>query len=116
MPLICNHHLFSRGRRNHLDFKTVSKNIRVSQTRKVRSLRASRPPPIALVGAPAPYVDPTLLAKLVRATIKGITSVSAPIATTPTDNVVVLVWIIKSLREMGCEPFLREQDTEIVGR
>jgi hypothetical protein len=51
-----------------------------------------------------------------RATIKGITSVSAPIVTTPTNNVIALVWIVKSMREMGCKPFLKEQDIEIVGR
>ena len=74
------------------------------------------PPPVALVEAPTPYVDPTLLTKLMRATIKGITSVSAPIVTTPTNNVIALVWIVKSMREMGCKPFLKEQDIEIVGR
>jgi len=28
------------------------------------------------------------------------------VVTTPTDSVVVLVQIMKSMREMGCEPFI----------
>ena len=37
-------------------------------------------------------------------------------ATKGVDNVVTLVWIVKSMRELGCERFLGEPDAEIVGR
>lgn len=74
------------------------------------------PPLVAPIGAPSLYVDPALAAQLVRATTKGITSVSAPITTTHIDDVVALVWIVKSMREMSCETFLRKQDMEIARR
>jgi len=41
---------------------------------------------------------------------------AAPVPTTKADNVVTLVWIVKSMRELGCEPFLGEPDAEIAGR
>ena len=41
---------------------------------------------------------------------------AAPAATTKADNVVTLVRIVKSMRELGCEHFLGELDAEIVGR
>jgi hypothetical protein len=41
---------------------------------------------------------------------------AAPMTSTTTDNVVLLVRLVKSMREMGCEPYMREQDAEIAGR
>jgi len=32
------------------------------------------------------------------------------------DNVVLLVRLVKSMREMGCEPYMGEHDAEIAGR
>jgi len=29
---------------------------------------------------------------------------------------VLLVWLVKSIRELGCKPYMREQDAEIAGR
>ena len=37
-------------------------------------------------------------------------------ATIKADSVVTLVRIVKSMRELGCKPFLGEPDAEIVGR
>jgi hypothetical protein len=41
---------------------------------------------------------------------------TTPMVTTPMDSVVTLVQIVKSMREMGCKPFIRDQDTKIIGR
>jgi len=41
---------------------------------------------------------------------------TTPMVTTPMDSVVALVQIVKSIREIGCKPFIRDQDTKIVGR
>ena len=35
---------------------------------------------------------------------------------TTTNSVVLLVRLVKSMREMGCEPYMGEQDSEIAGR
>jgi hypothetical protein len=40
---------------------------------------------------------------------------TAPMNVATMDIVVLLVRLIKSMREMGCEPYIREQDPEIVG-
>jgi len=40
---------------------------------------------------------------------------TAPMNVATMDIVVLLVQLIKSMREMGCEPYIREQDPEIVG-
>jgi len=41
---------------------------------------------------------------------------AAPMTSMTTDNVVPLVRLIKNMREMGCEPYMGEQDAEIAGR
>ena len=41
---------------------------------------------------------------------------AAPEITLTTNNVVLLVWLVKSKREIGCEPYIGKQDIEIVGR
>jgi hypothetical protein len=32
------------------------------------------------------------------------------------DDVVLLVWLVKSMQEMGCQPYFGEHDVEIAGR
>jgi hypothetical protein len=83
---------------------------------------------LAPAAVPTPHVDPLFIAQIVRAVIEAMPGAltltipiapvvqAAPTATTKADNVVTLVRIIKSMRELGCEPFLGEPDTEIVGR
>lgn len=41
---------------------------------------------------------------------------TTPIIMTFTNNVVTLVQIVQSMRELGCEPYLKELDVEIAGR
>jgi len=40
---------------------------------------------------------------------------TAPMNVATMDIVVLLVQLIKSMREMCCKPYIREQDPEIVG-
>jgi hypothetical protein len=62
---------------------------------------------------PPLYLDPAYFAQLVRAVM---TEMLGPLSTTPRDIVVNLVRWVKSLRELGCEAFMRKEDAEIVGR
>lgn len=62
------------------------------------------PPHVAPTRAPTLFTNPTFLAQLVKAIVDTINSTSAlvaPVVTVPTDNVVTLVRIVKSIREMG---------------
>ena len=92
------------------------------------------PPVMAPTTTPAPaavptlHVDPSFIAQIVRAVIEAMPGASAPTipiapavqtapaAMTKADNVVTLVRIVKSMRELRCEPFLGELDAEIAGR
>jgi hypothetical protein len=83
------------------------------------------PPPAPPVAAPAPYTDPIFLAQVVRAVIESMSGTTVPVAPAPppapitlvsSDNITVLVRIVKNMRELGCEAFLGEQDAEIAGR
>jgi hypothetical protein len=86
---------------------------------------AMTPAPAAV---PTLHVDPLFIAQIVRVVIKAMSSAlaptipiaptvqAAPATTTKADNVVTLVRIVKSIRELGCEPFLGEPDAEIAGR
>jgi len=65
------------------------------------------------VAAPPLYLDPTYFAQLVHAVM---TEMSGPLSTTPRDTVVNLVRWVKSLRELGCEAFMGEEDAKIDGR
>jgi len=67
-------------------------------------------PPVA---APPLYPDLAYFAQLVCAVM---TEMSGPLSTTPKDTVVNLVRWVKSLRELGCEAFMGEEDAEIAGR
>jgi len=40
----------------------------------------------------------------------------APVNVATTNNVVLLVWLVKSMREMSYEPYMGGQDVEICGR
>jgi len=62
---------------------------------------------------PPLYPDPAYFAQLVRAVM---TEMLGPLSTTPRDIVVNLVRWVKSLRELGCEAFMRKEDAEIAGR
>jgi hypothetical protein len=65
------------------------------------------PPHVAPTRAHTLFTNPTFLAQLVKAIFDTINSTSAlitlvaPVVTVPTDNVVTLVRIVKSIREMG---------------
>jgi hypothetical protein len=79
-------------------------------------------------GVPPQYVDAGLLVQIVKAVMEGMAgsaTQSTPTTQIPqaahmtnmaTDNVVPLVRLVKSMREMGCEPYMGEQDAEIDGR
>jgi hypothetical protein len=88
------------------------------------------PPPTTAVPAttPAPYADPVFIAQIVRAVIETMPQLPVPtplvapatqipqVAHTPVDNVVTLVRVVKSMRELGCDSFSGEPDVEIAGR
>jgi hypothetical protein len=71
-----------------------------------------------------------LLAQLVKAVMEGMANVATPMpapppapiiptvseAATATNDVVHLVRLVKSMREMGCEPYSGEQDAEVARR
>jgi hypothetical protein len=78
-------------------------------------------------------MDPVLIAQIVRAVIESMPNTVAPTATvaptvsvpltTPavptvidSDSVIALIRTVKSMRKLGCEPFLGEQDAKIAGR
>jgi hypothetical protein len=73
-----------------------------------------------------------LLAQLVKAVMEGMANAATPMpapapapapiiptvseAVTAKNDVVQLVRLVKSMREMGCEPYLGEQNAEVAGR
>jgi hypothetical protein len=77
---------------------------------------------------PPQYVDAGLLIQIVKAVMEGMVGSAtqttptiqmpqtAPMTSTTMDNVVLLVRLVKSMREMGCEPYMGEQDVEVAGR
>jgi hypothetical protein len=84
--------------------------------------RVEEPSQTTPVGPSVSYVDPMLLAQLVKAKIEGIANVATPMpaplpapiiptvseAATATNDVVHLVRLVKSMREIGCEPYSGE--------
>jgi len=92
--------------------------------------RVEEPPQTTPAGPSVSYVDPMLLAQLVKAVMEGMANAATPMpapppapiiptiseAATTTNDVVHLVRLVKSMREMGCEPYLGEQDAEVAGR
>jgi len=86
------------------------------------------PLPVALMRASTPYADPIFFARIVKAVMENIGNALAsilPVALVmpltlvvmkPIDHVVALIWILKCMREMGYEPFLRDQNAKIIGR
>ena len=70
------------------------------------------------------------MAQLVKAVMEGMANAATPIPAPPlapiiptiseaaiaTNDVVQLVRLVKSMREMGCEPYLGEQNAEVAGR
>ena len=81
--------------------------------------RVEEPPQTTPTGSSVSYVDPMLLAQLVKAVMKVMANAATPMpapppapiiptvseATTATNDVVYLVCLVKSMREMGCEPY-----------
>jgi hypothetical protein len=79
-------------------------------------------------GVPSSYNDLGLLVQIVKAVMEGMADsmTQATLTTqipriTPgivatTNNVVLLVWLVKSMREMGYKPYMGEHDAEIAGR
>jgi hypothetical protein len=71
-----------------------------------------------------------LLAQIVKAIMEGMANAATPMpasppapiiptvleAATTTNDVVHLVCLVKSMREMGCEPYSGEQNAEVAGR
>jgi len=71
-----------------------------------------------------------LLAQLVKVVMEGMANAATPMpappsahiiptiseAATTTNDVVQLVRLVKSMREMGCEPYSGEQNAEVAGR
>ena len=62
--------------------------------------------------APPLYPDLAYFAQLVRVVM---IKMSGPLSTAPKDTVVNLVRWVKSLRELGCEAFMGEEDAKIIG-
>jgi hypothetical protein len=75
-----------------------------------------------------PYVDPEILVQNVKEGMEGLassTTQTIPATQVPqatpgiivtTDSMVLLVRLVKSMRELGCKPYIKEQDAKIVGR
>lgn len=74
------------------------------------------PPLMAPTGAPTLIMDPTFLKQLVRAVRASMSNTTSPVTPSSIDHAVALVWLVKKMREMGCEPFLGEQDAEVARR
>jgi len=84
--------------------------------------RVEEAPQTTPAGPSVSYVDPMLLAQLVKAVMEGMANAAtsmpapppAPIiptvseAATTTNDMVQLVRLVKSMREMGCEPYSGE--------
>jgi len=74
------------------------------------------------------YTDPLLIAQIVRVMMEVMPHMPIPappvapamqvppVAPAPMDNVVTLVRLVKSMRELGCKSFAGELDAVIVGR
>jgi len=74
------------------------------------------------------YAYPVFIAWIVREVMENIGNAHTPttlvalavplalVITEPTDNVVILVQIVRSKREMGCDPFLGDQEVKIIGK
>ena len=77
-------------------------------------------PPMTSTWVSTPYADPRFIVQIVKAITKGMTStIPHTVLTTPTplatlgiyattDNVVLLVRLVKSMREMGYKPYMGE--------
>ena len=81
--------------------------------------RVEEPPQTTPVGPSVSYVNPMLLAQLFKAVMEGMANAATPMpapplapiiptiseAATSTNDAVQLVRLVKSMREMGCEPY-----------
>jgi len=105
-------------------------NRDVRPTMSAPGEQVEEPPHTTHAGPSVFYVDPMLLAQLVKAVMEGMANAATPMpapapasiiltvleAVTATNDVVQLVRLVKSMREMGCEPYSGEQNAEVAGR
>jgi len=101
---------------------------KVPPTRAEQQERTKAHPLTIPTGVPSPYTDLGLLVQIVKAVMEGMvgsTTQATPVTqipwTTPgivatTDNVVLLIWLVKSMSEMGYESYIGKKDAEIAGR
>lgn len=76
------------------------------------------PPSISSTGTPTPHIDSVFLKHIIRVVVVGMfsaTALGALTTPTPTDSMFTLVWIVKNMREMGCKPYLGEQNAKTTG-
>jgi len=92
--------------------------------------RVEEPPQTTPAGPSVSNVDSMLLAQLIKAVMEGMANVATPMlapphapiiptvseAATTTNDVVQLVRLVKSMREMSCEPYSGEHNAEVAGR
>jgi hypothetical protein len=100
----------------------------VPQVAAEQQERLEAQPSTIPTGMPPQYVDAGLLVQIVKAVMEGMAGSAtrttpttqipqaAPMTSMTTDNVVPLVRLVKSMREMGCEPYMGEQDAKIARR
>ena len=99
---------------------------RPNQTKEVPTVaaeqqeRSEAQPSTIPTGVPPQYIDAGLLVQIVKAVMEGMAGSTtkttpttqipqaAPLTSMTTDNVVPLVRLVKSMREMGCEPYMGE--------
>jgi hypothetical protein len=62
---------------------------------------------------PLLHMDPTSLQQIVRAIVS---KMSRPISTVGRESVHPLVYWIRCMRDIGCVPFIDDEDAEIVGQ
>jgi hypothetical protein len=108
---------------------TIFRQARVSQQKRAEQQgHIVVPLLVALIRPSTPYADPIFIARIAKAVMENIGNALAsillvalvmpptPMVMKPIDHVVALIWILKSMREMGCGPFLRDQKAKIIGR
>jgi hypothetical protein len=102
----------------------------VRQTMSAPREQVEVPPQTTPAGPSVFYVDPMLVAQIVKAIMEGMANAATPMPAPPptpiiptvsetataTNDVVHLIRWVKSMRKMGCEPYSGEQNAEVVGR
>lgn len=109
-------HQLRLGESSRMQGDANSRHARVSQPMRFcqQGHKVATP-----ASTPAPCANPAFFAQIARVVIEGKSSastLSALVATKLIDNIVTLVKIIQSIREMHCESYLEELDAEIIVR